>query len=52
MSWVIRYVPTSDLGRRFTGHSQPFATRTQAERMRLACTNSADMETIESEEQP
>lgn len=52
MSWAIRYLPDTDLGRRFKGHSQPFADRGEADRLRLACVNAADMEVIEVDEEP
>lgn len=47
--FVIRYRPDTDLGRRFGGTSAGYDTREQAERLRAACANAAEMEVIEIE---
>jgi hypothetical protein len=47
--FAIRYVPDTDLGRRFAGTSAPFETREDAERLRLQCANAASMEVVEVE---
>jgi len=47
--YAIRYLPDTDLGRRFTGTSAPVGTREHAERIRDACANRDAMEVVEVE---
>jgi len=52
MTFVIRYRPDTDLGRRFSGTSPEYDSREEAERLRRACHNAESMEVVEIGEKP
>ncbi len=49
MTYYIRYIPGSDLARRFppAGHGRPYVTAGDAEEIRKSCPNAASMEVYE-----